>query len=132
MGHDIRRRKGSGSALLGLCSISHLREASNPLDKVYGGMRLGGKSFIKEALKLVNDNTPKKETAQRRTLTSRVSDIDEMVHLLSIYFKVPEGTITNASPYRAYAIYLSRNHTPVSSTEIGGYFGNIPCSAVTK
>ena len=61
-----------------------------------------------------------------------VSDIDEMVHLLSIYFKVPEETITNASPYRAYAIYLSRKHTPVSSTEIGGYFGNITCSAVTK
>ncbi len=104
----------------------------SPLDKVYGGMILGGKSFIQEALKRASDLIAKVETAQRRALTSRVSGIDEMVRLLSIYFKVPEATITQASPYRAYAIYLSRKHTPVSSTEIGGYFGNITCSAVTK
>ena len=36
------------------------------------------------------------------------------------------------SPYRTYAIYLSRNYTPVSNTQIGQYFGNISCSAVTK
>jgi chromosomal replication initiation ATPase DnaA len=36
------------------------------------------------------------------------------------------------SPYRTYAIYLSRNYTPVPNTQIGQYFGNISCSAVTK
>jgi chromosomal replication initiation ATPase DnaA len=29
-------------------------------------------------------------------------------------------------------LYISRNYTPVSNTQIGKYFGNVSCSAVTK
>jgi len=34
-------------------------------------------------------------------------------------------------PYRSYALYLARKHTPVTSAAIGRYF-DITCSAVTK
>lgn len=104
----------------------------NPFEKVYGGMILGSTPFIKNALKLASDTIAKTETAQRKALLSTALDIDEIVRFLSLYFKASEETIINSSPYRSYAIYLARRHTPVSSAEIGKFFGDITCSAVTK
>jgi putative transposase len=104
----------------------------NPLESVYGGIILGSTPFIKDALTLAADLILNRETAQRRVLSSTVPGIDEIVRLLSLHFDVPEETVVTASPYRSYAIYLARKYTPVSSVDIGRYFGNITCSAVTK
>ena len=95
-------------------------------------MILGSAPFIKNALNGVADAIEKKETAQRRVLSSKATGIDEIVRFLAHYFNVTEETIVNTSPYRSYAIFLARKHSPVSSTEIGRYFGGITCSAVTK
>ena len=73
-----------------------------------------------------------KETSHRRALTSTALDIDGIVHFLDIYFKVSEEKVESTSPYKRYAIYLTRKHTPFSNTEIGKYFGGITYSAVTK
>lgn len=73
-----------------------------------------------------------KETSHRRALTSTALDIDGIVHFLSIYFKVSKEKVKSTSPYKRYAIYLTRKHTPFSNTEIGKYFGGITYSAVTK
>jgi chromosomal replication initiation ATPase DnaA len=40
--------------------------------------------------------------------------------------------VVTCSPYRGYAVYLARKHTPYSNREIGEYFGEITYSAVTK
>jgi putative transposase len=113
--------------------MSAISEAPpNPFEKVYGGMILGSTPFIKNALRLVSDTIAKRETAQRKVLLSTALDIDEIVRFLSFHFKVSEETIINTSPYRSYAIYLARRHTPVSSVDIGKYFGDVTCSAVTK
>jgi putative transposase len=108
-------------------------ELARPLEKIYGGIILGRKPFIREALqRLTEDNLRRKDLSHRRILTSTTSDIQEIVHILSRHFNVFEETIINSYPYRGYAVYLARKHTPVSNADIGRYFGNISYSAVTK
>ena len=110
-----------------------LEKPGNPFEKVYGGAILGGKAFIKEVLQRLNDQSLRsKETSHRRVLTSTTSDIDEIVHLLSIHFRVSKEKVVTSSPYKGYAVYLARKHTPFSNSEIGKYFGGITYSAVTK
>jgi REP element-mobilizing transposase RayT len=104
----------------------------DPFEHIYGGMILGTKPFIKETLKrLDTDTIHKNETSYKRALSS-THDIEEIIRMLSLHFKVSEDEIINASPYKTYAVYLSRNYTPASNTQIGKYFGNISSSAVTK
>jgi hypothetical protein len=113
---------------------SSLKEKSrSPFEEVYAGVILGKRSFIKGVLqKLKDQNLRKLEISHRRALTSTLPNIDEIVHLLSIHFKVSKDKVLSSYPYRGYAIYLSRKHTPYSNVEIGRYFGGITYSAVTK
>ena len=109
------------------------QKPKTPFEKVYGGVILGGESFIREVLQHLNDQSLRsKETSHRRALTSATSDIGEIVHLLSMYFKVPKEKVITSSPYKGYAVYLARKHTPFTNSEIGEYFGGITYSAVTK
>jgi len=112
---------------------SALKETQpDPFEHTYGGMILGTKPFIKETLKrLDTDTIHKNETSYKRALSS-THDIEEIIRMLSLHFKVSEDEIINASPYKAYAVYLSRNYTPASNIQIGKYFGKISSSAVTK
>ena len=103
----------------------------NPFARVYGGVILGKAPFVKDALRRAASIIPRQETAQRRALSSTVSGLDEIIRSLSRHFNVPEDTVVNSPPYRSYAIYLARKHTPVTSAAIGRYF-SITCSAVTK
>lgn len=110
-----------------------LEKPRNPFEKVYGGAILGETAFIKEVLQRLNDqDLGSKETSHRRALGSRNLDIDEIVQLLSKHFRVPKEKVVTSSPYKGYAVYLARRHTPFSNSEIGGYFGGISYSAVTK
>jgi len=105
----------------------------NPFEKVYGGVILGGKTFIEEVLQRLNDRDfQKKEISHRRVLGSITSDIDQIVNLMCNQFKVSREKVQATSPYKGYAVYLARKHTPFSNTEIGRYFGGISYSAVTK
>jgi putative transposase len=104
----------------------------SPFEKVHGGMMLGSVPFIKSALTQAADTARKRETSHRKLLSSAASGIDEIVQLLSRHFNVSGDMVIATSPYRSCAIYLARKHTPASSTDIGRYFGNITCSAVTK
>jgi REP element-mobilizing transposase RayT len=103
----------------------------NPFERVYGGVILGKAPFVKDALKRAANLIPKQETAQRRALSSAVSGLDEIIRFLSRHFNVPEDTVISLPPYRSYAIYLARKHTPVTSAAIGRCF-SVTCSAVTK
>jgi len=103
----------------------------NPFMKVYGSAILGSETFIRRTLQMVSDSLDKDEIAQRKTLSSRASGIEEIIRVLALHFGVPAEKIATTSPYRSYAIYLARKDTPVSGAGIGRYFG-ITCSAVTK
>jgi REP element-mobilizing transposase RayT len=110
-----------------------LEKPRNPFEKVYGGAILGERAFIKEVLQRLNDQSlGTKETSHRRALASMTLDIDEIVHLLSLRFKVSEEAVRTTSPYKLYAVYLTRRHTRFSNVEIGKCFGGISYSAVTK
>ncbi len=102
----------------------------NPFDKVYAGAILGRAPFIKDILNRMADMIPKNETAQKRVLSSTLG-LDEIIRFLSRRFKIPEDTVVSMPPYRSYALYLARKHTPLASADIGRSF-NITCSAVTK
>jgi REP element-mobilizing transposase RayT len=105
----------------------------NPFQKVYGGVILGGKKFIEEVLDRLNDqDVQKKETSHRRFLRAIGSDMGEIVDLVCNQFKVSREQVLSTSPYKGYAVYLARKHTPFSNPEIGRYFGGISYSAVTK
>jgi len=82
--------------------------------------------------KLKDQNLRKVEISHRRALASTTYDIDEIVHLLSVHFKVSKDKVLSTYPYRGYGVYLSRRQTPYSNTEIGRYFGGLTYSAVTK
>jgi putative transposase len=103
----------------------------NPFTKVYGGALLGTTSFIKDVLDQEAVAITKNETAKRRVLAATTSGLTEIITLLSRHFAIPEATVLQASPYRSYAIYLARKHTPMSSADIGRAFA-VTCSAVSK
>ena len=110
-----------------------LEKPRNPFQKVFGGAILGETAFIKEVLKrLSKQSLGTKETSHRRALASTTLDIDEIVQLLSKHFRVSKEKVITSSPYKGYAVYLARRYTPFSNSEIGGYFGGISYSAVTK
>ncbi len=98
---------------------------------VYGGMILGRKRFIKEVLQRLKD-TERTEVSFRRALRASTADLDDIAALVAARFKVTEETARASLPYRAYAVYLAKKHTPLSNPQIGAYFGNITFSAVTK
>jgi REP element-mobilizing transposase RayT len=102
----------------------------NPFENVYGGSILGTAPFVKDVLKQAADAIPRNETAQKRVLSSTLR-VDDVIHFLSRYFGMPEDAVLHTSPYRAYALYLARKHTPTSSADIGRYFA-VTCSAVSK
>lgn len=105
----------------------------NPLEKAYGGVVLGGKRFVEEVLdRLKDQDIQKQEIAHRRFLGAATSDMDEIVNLVSNQFKVSKEQVQRTSPYKGYAVYLARKHTPFSNIEIGRYFGGLSYSAVTK
>jgi REP element-mobilizing transposase RayT len=110
-----------------------IQKPETPFKEVYGGVILGGESFVREVLQRLNDQSLRsKETSHRKALTSTTSDIDEIIRLLSIHFRVPKEKVITSSPYKGYAVYLARRHTPFLNREIGEYFGGISYSAVTK
>ena len=106
-------------------------ELESPSKDVYGGMILGRKSFIREVVQRLKD-TERKEVSHRRTLRASTADLDDIVALVGVHFKLPKETVLTSSPYRNYAVYLARKHTALSNPEIGAYFGNVTFSAVTK
>lgn len=107
-------------------------EIKSPFEEVYGGVILGSKKFIKDALsKIKEESLRKNETSRKRLLTAPPTDLKKIITLLASHYRISEETITTVSPYRYYAIYLARRHTPLSNGEIGKYFG-IGVSAVTK
>jgi REP element-mobilizing transposase RayT len=108
------------------------QEPASPFEKVYGGIILGNKQFIKDALKRIKDESlSTHETSRRKLLTACPPELGEIITFLASHYGVSDEKVVTSFPYRHYAVYPARTHTPLSNVDIGKYFG-IGVSAVTK
>jgi hypothetical protein len=89
-------------------------------------MIVGRKSFIEEILQRLKD-TDRKEISYRKTLHASAIDLDDLVALVAARFKISKEKALTSSPYRNYAVCLSKKHTALSNPQIGAYFGNLLC-----
>jgi putative transposase len=105
----------------------------NPFKNLYGGMILGKKQFIKDALStLKKDFIQKDDTSARRSLKTSLS-LEEIVEAIARTLHITSQEVTSRKGvYRNLALYLARKHTGFMNREIGQFFGNISHSAVAK
>ena len=110
------------------------KEVVNPLQKVYGGMILGGKLFIRDTLEIVKlDRAPGMDVSHRKAIGSAMCP-GEIISACCEHFGVSreEMTRNRRSEARKACVYLIRKHTCASNREIGQFFGGLSYSAVTK
>jgi len=105
-------------------------QLDDPFKNAYGGMIIGKKRFISNTLALLED-TSRKETSQRRLLR-KTADIDDILSFLAARFRITRQAVLSTLPYRNYAVYLAKRHTPLSNPELGTIFGKITYSGVVK
>jgi REP element-mobilizing transposase RayT len=109
-------------------------ELESPVGKVYGGIILGGEGFIKAVLnKLEDDRLASEEISNRKALRATTSN-GEIVTALCDHFGISREEITGKtwSEGRDTGIYLMKKYSGSSNKEIGGLFGGMSYSAVTK
>jgi len=105
----------------------------NPLEGVYAGLVLGGKSFIREALGRLKDNVYRREeVSHRRALQTRY-EAEEIAELVSEHFGVSaEGLLGRRNDRRNLLIYLLKNQTGMTNKEIGEFVGGLSYSGVSR
>jgi len=109
-------------------------ELENPLKNVYGGVILGGESFIKDVLKkLKMDYLQKEEVSHRRALTGALR-VEDILETISKHFKVSKNEILGANfrELKKLSIYMIKKHTGMTNRLVGELFGGISYSAVAK
>jgi hypothetical protein len=109
-------------------------ELDNPLKNTYGGIILGNKWFIKETLRKVKENFLWIEEISNRKALKSVYDMAEVIDFLESHFNVrrEEILLDKYSELRRLAIYLIKQYTGATNSEIGEAFGGITYSAVAK
>jgi len=108
-------------------------ELESPLKNVYGGVVVGGKKFIREALaRLEDDVLHKGEVAHRRELRAGL-EAEELLHMVSRHFAVSVNDLSRGKgELRDTVIYLLKKHTGLTNGQIGVIFGGLSYSAVAK
>ena len=108
------------------------QESRNPLEDVYGGVILGGRDFIKQALGTLKEAVlDQEEIARRREL--RKFEIEDVIAAVCSYFEVPADRLAEGGKdLRDVAIYLLKRHTSVMNREIGELFEGLTYSGVSK
>ena len=109
-------------------------ELASPLQKVYGGVILGSKQFVREALERVKlDRVKNPETSHRKALRSSLG-IEEILMACCDHFDVTreEARKIRRSDSRKVCIHLIKKHTSVTNREIAQMFGTLSSSAVAK
>lgn len=110
------------------------RENDDPLKDTYGGIILGKTKFIKEILRQVKETSLKVEEISNRKAMKSLYNMTEIIDFLENYYNVSRREIieNKYSELRRIAIYLIKENTGSTNTEIGNYFGGISYSAVAK
>jgi REP element-mobilizing transposase RayT len=105
----------------------------DPLWHVYGGVMLGSKAFIKEALSRLKEGTIEREhISHRRELRASYTS-DVVIDAIAARYKMSnDDVLKDTREYRNIAIYLIKKLTSVSNRQIGGLFGDLSYSAVAK
>jgi hypothetical protein len=109
-------------------------DLNRPVGKVYGGVVLGCEGFIKEVLnRLEEDQLASEEISNRKALHATMG-IEEIVTSLCDQFRITRTELTGKteSAARNAGIYLLKKYSGASNKEIGGLFGGMSYSAVTK
>jgi len=104
----------------------------NPFADVYGGVILGSRGFIKQALGKVKEAAlDQAEIAQRRELHKLRSE--DVIDALCSHFRVPAHSLGEwGTELRDMAIYLLKRHTFLMNRQIGELFQGLTYSGVSK
>ena len=109
-------------------------KAESPIKKVYGGMILGGESFIRDILKKIEEGQLEKEAVSyRRTLRSSVGT-ETVLSEVCKYLGISREEVTNADQgnVRKICVYLLKKHTVATTREVGALLGNMSYAAAAK
>lgn len=109
-------------------------DIESPYKKVYGGMILGGDSFIKEVLrKLKRQDIGREDISYRRQLMGR-HEMEDIINRVAHEYGVAVDAVVSGREREArrVAIYLIKRRTSVTNREIGKRFGGVSYSAVSK
>lgn len=109
-------------------------EIEDPTKKVYGGMILGGREFIKETLKRLKKNYLQKEEISHRKALKSTKEIGDILDEACEHFKISkeDALKDKRGDIRKMAIYLMKEHTGAKNSQIGELMGNVSYSAVAK
>ena len=108
-------------------------EEEHPLKNVYGGVILGGKSFIKETLNRIREPILHQEEISQMRELQNAWKTDGIIEAICTYFKINrDDLIKDKKQYRNITIYLLKKHTGMTNRKIGELFGDMSYSAVSK
>jgi hypothetical protein len=107
-------------------------QGRNPLEDVYGGVILGSRGFIKQALGTLKEAAlDQEEIAWRREL--RKFEIEDVIEAVCSYFEVSADRLAEGgNDLRDMAIYLLKRHTSFLNRQIGELFEGLTYSGVSK
>ena len=110
------------------------QELDNPMEHVYGGMILGGTRFIKNILSTIKDDYLIKEDILNRKALREPFEINEILEAVSNNCNVSIRDIVayKSSEHKKIAIYLMKERTGATNTEIGEVFGGMGSSSIRK
>jgi len=102
-------------------------ELDNPLKNVYGGMILGGTTFIKEALSRLREEDLHKEDISHRRALRAAYRLEEVIDSICMYLDIPRHDLVGNKnkEHRNIAIYLLKKYTGLTNKQIGQQLGNI-------
>jgi ABC-type uncharacterized transport system ATPase component len=106
----------------------------SPLQKVRGGMILGGKEFAREALKKVEyQRAANIETSYRKDVTTDLG-MEEIIAACCEHFGIgrEEMMRSKSGESRRACILLIKKHTSATNPEVAKLFGTLTYSAVAK
>ena len=109
-------------------------EIANPLRKVYGGLILGTKRFIRETLqRLESQHATSQQISHDKALRATLG-MDDIISACCKYFGVTLEELKKSRRHdsRKICVYLIKKHTSATNREIAELFGNLSYSAVAK
>lgn len=115
-------------------TMHYINGSDDPYKNVYGGIILGGTTFIRETLKIIKvELLQKDEIAHSRKLKTGYG-IEEIVDCIARFNKISKEEIVknNHKELRKLTIYFIKKNTGATNRQIGEYFEGIQSSAVSK
>jgi REP element-mobilizing transposase RayT len=109
-------------------------EMPNPLQKVYGGMILGSKRFIRDALARVDFERVETPEVCRGKALRCTFGIEEIISACCEHYGLTREEImcSRRSESRKACVYLIKRHTCATNREVAELFGTLSYSAVAK